>query len=105
MKIRLSENLLSRSSVEFRINKKLNLSGDKFLSVLKVPLSGQKSFKSLQSLACWYNCKIAGQETEDYRNFDVADVKTFCPIYDRLSAAGIATPKELYRQGILEYLK
>ena len=63
-----------------------------------VPWSG------FESLACWYNCKIAGQETEDYRNFGNADVKTFCQIYDRLSAKGIIDPAELYRKGIMEYL-
>jgi hypothetical protein len=62
-------------------------------------------WSAFESLACWYNCKIAGQETEDYRNFDEADVKTFCQIFDRLSAMGITDPAELYRQGIMEYLK
>ena len=63
-----------------------------------VPWSG------FESLACWYNCKIAGQETEDYRNFGNADVKTFCQIFDRISATGITAPAELYRKGIMEYL-
>ena len=62
-------------------------------------------WSAFESLACWYNCKIAGQETEDYRNFDEADVKTFCQIFDRLSATGITAPAELYRKGIMEYLK
>lgn len=62
-------------------------------------------WSAFESLACWYNCKIAGEETEDYRNFDEADVKTFCQIFDRLSATGITDPAELYRQGIMEYLK
>ena len=60
-------------------------------------------WSAYESLACWYNCKIAGKETEDYRNFGEADVKTFCQIYDRLSATGITDPAELYRQGIMEY--
>ena len=60
---------------------------------------------AFESLACWYNCRIAGQETEDYRNFGEADVKTFCQIYDRLSASGITNPAELYRRGVMEYLK
>ena len=62
-------------------------------------------WSAFESLACWYNCKIAGGETEDYRNFDEADVKTFCQIFDRLSATGINDPAELYRKGIMEYLK
>ena len=62
-------------------------------------------WSAFESLACWYNCKIADQETEDYRNFDEADVKTFCEIFDRLSATGITAPAELYRKGIMEYLK
>ena len=62
-------------------------------------------WSAYESLACWYNCKIAGVITEDYRNFDEADVKTFCQIYDRLSATGINDPAELYRKGIMEYLK
>ena len=62
-------------------------------------------WSAYESLACWYNCKIAGGETEDFRNFDEADVKTFCQIYDRLSATGINDPAELYRKGIMEYLK
>ena len=73
-------------------------------------------WSAFESLACWYNCKIAGKErqrvgdstsgmTEDYRNFGNADVKTFCQIFDRLSATGITDPAELYRKGIMEYLK
>ena len=62
-------------------------------------------WSAFESLACWYNCKIAGKETEDYRNFGNADVKSFCQIYDRLSATGITGPAELYRKGIMEYLK
>ena len=62
-------------------------------------------WSTFESLACWYNCKIAGQETEDYRNFGNADVKTFCQIFDRLSATGITDPAELYRKSIMEYLR
>jgi hypothetical protein len=73
-------------------------------------------WSAFESLACWYNCKIAGKErqrvgdgtsgiTEDYRNFSEADVKTFCQIFDRISATGITDPAELYRKGIMEYLK
>ena len=62
-------------------------------------------WSAFESLACWYNCKIAGRETEDYRNFGNADVKTFCQIFDRLSVTGINDPAELYRKGIKEYLK
>jgi len=62
-------------------------------------------WSAFESLACWYNCKIAGKETEDYRNFGNADVKMFCQIFDRLSATGITDPAELYRKGIMEYLK
>ena len=62
-------------------------------------------WSAYESLACWYNCKIAGGETEDFRNFDEADVKTFCQIFDRLSATGVNDPAELYRKGITEYLK
>ena len=61
-------------------------------------------WSAFESMACWYNCKIAGGETEDYRNFSNADVKTFCQIFDRLSATGIKDPAELYRKGIMEYL-
>ena len=60
-------------------------------------------WSAFESLACWYNCKIAGRETEDYRSFNEADVKTFCQIFDRLSATGITDPAELYRKGIMEY--
>ena len=59
----------------------------------------------LYDLACWYNCKIAGRETADYRSFGEADVQTFCQIFDRLSNEGISDPAELYRKRILEYLK
>ena len=55
------------------------------------------------------------KSTEDYRrsalplgsskNFGNADVKTFCQIFDRLSATGITDPAELYRKGMMEYLK
>ena len=62
-------------------------------------------WSAFESLACWYNCKIADQETEDYRNFGEADVKTFCQIFDRLSAVGVTDPAELYRIAIMEYLK
>ena len=62
-------------------------------------------WSAFESLACWYNCKIAGKKTEDYRNFSNADVKTFCQIFDRLSATGITDPAELYRKSIMEYLK
>ena len=61
-------------------------------------------WSAFESLACWYNCKIVGKETEDYRNFEEADVKTFCQIFDRLSATGINDPAELYRKGIMEYI-
>ena len=62
-------------------------------------------WSAFESLACWYNCKIAGKEIEDYRNFGDADVKTFCQIFDSLSNKGITDPAELYRKGIMEYLK
>ena len=62
-------------------------------------------WSAFESLACWYNCKIAGGETVDYRNFGEADVKTFCQIFDRLSATGVNDPVELYRIAIMEYLK
>ena len=60
---------------------------------------------AFESLACWYNCKIAGQKTADYHAFGNADVQTFCEIYDSLSEDGISDPAELYRIGIMEYLK
>lgn len=62
-------------------------------------------WSAFESLACWYNCKIAGKETEDYRNFNNADVKTFCQVFNRLSTMGITAPTELYRKGTMEYLK
>jgi hypothetical protein len=62
-------------------------------------------WSAFESLSCWYNCKIAGKETEDFRNFGHADVEAFCRIYDRLSKEGITDPAELYRKGIIEYLK
>lgn len=62
-------------------------------------------WSAFESLSCWYNCKIAGKETEDFRNFGQADVETFCKIYDRLSEEGVTDPAELYRKGIIEYLK
>ena len=62
-------------------------------------------WSAFESLACWYNCKIAGGDTEDYRNFGNADVKTFYQIFDRLSETGITDPAALYRKGIMEYLK
>ena len=61
-------------------------------------------WSAFESLSCWYNCQIAGKETEDYHNFSEADVETFCQIYDRLSEQGIKDPAELYRKGIMEYL-
>ena len=62
-------------------------------------------WSAFESLACWYNCKIAGRKTADYQAFGEADVKTFCQIFDRLSKDGISNPAELYRKGIIEYLK
>ena len=62
-------------------------------------------WSAFESLACWYNCKIAGHETADYRAFGEADVQTFCQIFDRLSKEGISNPAELYRKGVKEYLK
>ena len=61
-------------------------------------------WSAFESLACWYNCKIAGRETADYRSFGEADVQTFCQIFDRLSNEGISDPAELYRKGIMKYL-
>ena len=61
-------------------------------------------WSAFESLACWYNCKIAGRETADYRAFGEADVQTFCRIFDRLSKEGISDPAELYRKGIMKYL-
>ena len=60
---------------------------------------------AFESLACWYNCKIAGCETADYHGFGNADVKKFCQIFDQLSKDGISNPAELYRKSIIEYLK
>lgn len=62
-------------------------------------------WSAFESLACWYNCKIAGKETADYHDFEKADVEMFCKIYDRLSKEGIGNPAELYRKGVMEYLK
>ena len=62
-------------------------------------------WSAFESLACWYNCKIAGRKTADYHAFGEADVQTFCRIFDRLSNFGISDPAELYRQGVMEYLK
>ena len=62
-------------------------------------------WRAFESLACWYNCKIAGRKTADYHAFGEADVQTFCRIFDRLSNFGISDPAELYRKGIMEYLK
>ena len=62
-------------------------------------------WSAFESLACWYNCKIAGHEIADYRAFSEADVQTFCRIFDRLSKEGISDPAELYRKGIMEYLE
>ena len=41
----------------------------------------------------------------DLLTFGHADVEAFCSIYDRLSREGITDPAELYRKGIIEYLK
>ena len=62
-------------------------------------------WSAFESLACWYNCKIAGRKTADYRAFGEADVQTFCRIFDRLLIDGISDPAELYRKCIMEYLK
>ncbi len=62
-------------------------------------------WSAFESLACWYNCKIAGRETADYLGFSEAGVQTFCRIFDQLSKDGISDPAELYRQGVMEYLK
>ena len=62
-------------------------------------------WSAFESLACWYNCKIAGRKTADYHAFGEADVKTFCQIFDSLSKEGISDPAELYRKGVKEYLK
>ena len=61
-------------------------------------------WSAFESLACWYNCKIAGRKTADYHAFGEADVKTFCQIFDSLSKEGISDPAELYRKGVKEYL-
>ena len=61
-------------------------------------------WSAFESLACWYNCKIAGRKTADYHAFGEADVKTFCQIFDSLSKDGISDPAELYRKGVKEYL-
>lgn len=61
-------------------------------------------WSAFESLACWYNCKIAGRKTADYHAFGEADVQTFCEIFDRLSNDGISDPAELYRKGVMEYL-
>jgi len=62
-------------------------------------------WSAFESLACWYNCKIAGRKTADYHAFGEADVQTFCQIFDSLSKDGISDPAELYRKGVKEYLK
>jgi hypothetical protein len=62
-------------------------------------------WSAFESMACWYNCKIAGRKTADYHAFGEADVQTFCEIFDRLSNDGISNPAELYRKGVKEYLK
>ena len=62
-------------------------------------------WSAFESLACWYNCKIAGRKTADYHAFGEADVQTFYEIFDRLSNDGISDPAELYRKGVKEYLK
>lgn len=62
-------------------------------------------WSAFESLACWYNCKIAGRETADYFGFREAGVQTFCRIFDQLSKDGISDPAELYRQGVMEYLE
>ena len=62
-------------------------------------------WSAFESLACWYNCKIAGRKTADYHAFGEADVQTFCKLFDRLSNNGISDPAELYRKGVKEYLK
>ena len=61
-------------------------------------------WSAFESLACWYNCKIAGRKTADYHAFGEADVQTFYEIFDRLSNDGISDPAELYRKGVKEYL-
>ena len=61
-------------------------------------------WSAFESLACWYNCMIAGRKTADYHAFGEADVKTFCQIFDSLSKDGISDPAELYRKGVKEYL-
>ena len=45
------------------------------------------------------------QKYRDLLTFGHADVEAFCSIYDRLSREGITDPAELYRKGIIEYLK
>lgn len=61
-------------------------------------------WNAFESLACWFNNKIAGKETEDFKSFGEAEVQTFSKIYDELSAKGIKNPAELYRKGIMKYL-
>ena len=62
-------------------------------------------WSAFESLACWYNCKIAGRKTADYYAFGEADVQTFCQIFDSLSNDGINDPAGLYRKGVMEYLE
>ena len=45
------------------------------------------------------------QKYRDLLTFGHADVEAFCSIYDRLSGEGITDPAELYRKGIIGYLK
>ena len=53
-----------------------------------------------------YTLAGLGFSDEEYTaKFGNADVKTFCQIFDRLSATGITDPAELYRKCIMEYLR
>jgi len=62
-------------------------------------------WSAFESLACWYNCMIAGHKTEDFKNFGEADVKEFCRIYDKLANCGISDPVTLYRTAVVHYLR
>lgn len=66
---------------------------------------GRVNWMAFEMLATFFNCKISGHKTLDYYNFGNSDPIAFMAIYEKLYRNGITNPKDLYEQGVNEYMK
>ena len=64
-----------------------------------------ENIPNVDSMQVVMNVVMNEGKKADYQTFGEADVQTFCQIFDRLSNDDISDPAELYRKGIIEYLK